>query len=184
MLAESVPPFYILVLVCVGLLCEIFSEFLEGLDNAMTEPRVLFIMCERGNKAQSQTLLQCAQYRVQKLWTNQVKNRHVIFIVQLPRVTNEPFTGYIVRHILFSHDFIDFLLLYSSISSPRYNACWIFSDVWCRDCMDVHVIYMCIVSKPIHGTVICTAEHVHVFKPLSSTRYCAVAVGLELKNKL
>jgi hypothetical protein len=69
-------------------------ELREGMDyKPLGDQKLLFITCEQGNKAQNQTLLQCAQYRVQK---HQMVNRHVVFVVQLPRVTKEPFTGYIV----------------------------------------------------------------------------------------
>ncbi|KAK7465937.1 hypothetical protein BaRGS_00037515, partial [Batillaria attramentaria] len=55
--------------------------------------KVLLVQCERGDA--NQTLLQCAQYCVQCMWANNPSDRHVVFIVQLPRVSSTGFSGFL-----------------------------------------------------------------------------------------
>ena len=78
-------------------LCFICSHFLREEDDH--KHRVLLIQCERGDKHQQ--LLQCAQYKLQKVWSDIAKPKHhAVFIVQLPRVTSAAFSGFLVRALI------------------------------------------------------------------------------------
>ena len=76
------------------------SKFLRGNDK--DRHRVLLIQCERGDE--NQQLLQCAQYKLQKMWSEIAQPKHhAVFIVQLPRVSSAAFSGFMVSTITKQH---------------------------------------------------------------------------------